>query len=207
MSVSSPALGRRRTPWDVVLGVLVALAGLVVLGNAVLATAFSVLLVGWSALLTGLVLVVAAFVRIRRGGFWSTALGGALLAVLGAFVLANPLVTAVSLTLTAGALFLASGITRIAVAVGRPEGRAVLVVSGVASTLLGAMVLVNLFTASLSLLGILVGVQAVIEGVTMVLLGRVRVIELPTSGPVGVPAPAGAPQEESRRPTGAAPSA
>jgi membrane protein HdeD len=211
--MSSLVLERRRTPWDVVLGVLVAVAGLVVLGNAVVATAVSVLFIGWFALLTGLALVVAAFVRIRRGGFWSTVLGGALLAVLGLFMVANPVVTAVSLTLTAGALFLATGITRIVVAFDQEQGRAVLLVSGIASTLLGGMVLLNLFSASFTLLGVLVGVQALVEGITMVLLGRFRPVPAPgpqgahTADAAAVPAPAPAPSQESRPRTGTTPPA
>ena len=54
---------RRRTGWDVVLGVVLVLAGLFVLGNAVVATFLSVLLLGWIAIGSGVVTLVGAFVR------------------------------------------------------------------------------------------------------------------------------------------------
>jgi hypothetical protein len=85
---------RRRTVWDVVLGILLILAGFFVLGNVVFATALSVLLLGWIALGSGVVLLIQAFFRIRSGEFWFAALGGAVLAVLGLFILRHPVVGA-----------------------------------------------------------------------------------------------------------------
>jgi uncharacterized membrane protein HdeD (DUF308 family) len=168
------AVERRRTGADVVIGVLLVLGGLYILGNAVVATVLSVLLIGWSALIAGVVELVGAVGRIRSGGFWSTALGGVVLAVLGLFILRNPVVGAVSLTLLAGSLFLAIGLTRIAVGFQVPRGRWMLVVSGVISVLLGLSVLLNLVAASLTLLGVLLGVQVVLEGVERLTIGRVR---------------------------------
>lgn len=167
---------RRRTGLDAVLGLALVVSGLFVLGNVVLATAVSVLLLGWTALLSGLVLAVGALLRIRSGGFWSAALGGAVLAVLGLFILRNPLVGAVSLTLVAGSLFLAGGLTRIVAAVQMPGARLVLVVSGLVSVGLGLFVLLNLVTATFSLLGVLLGVQTVLEGLTLLVAGRPRIV-------------------------------
>ncbi len=100
---------------------------------------------------------------------------GGLLTVLGVMFLRNLGAAAVTLTLLAGAFFLAGGIVRI---VGAFENRAYLLpllLSGVASTVLGLIVLFNLFAATLTLLGVLLGVQLLIDGVTMILVGRVRV--------------------------------
>jgi uncharacterized membrane protein HdeD (DUF308 family) len=165
---------RRRTGWDVLLGILLVLAGFYVLGNAVLATAVSVLLLGWVALLSGVVLLVGAFFRIRSGGFWSAALGGGVLAVLGLFILRNPVVGAVTLTLLAGSLFLVAGLTRLIAAAQSPEARGLLIVSGIISVLLGLFVLFNLASATLTLLGVLLGIQTVVEGLTLLIAGRLR---------------------------------
>ncbi|MGJ7441744.1 HdeD family acid-resistance protein [Aquipuribacter sp. MA13-6] len=172
--MSSLTLEQRRTPWDVVLGLVLVLAGLVVLGNTVVATAFSVAVLGWFTLLTGAVLLVSALFRIGKEGFWSVALGGGLLLVLGIVMLRNPTATALTITLVAGSMFLATGLTRIVVAFSHPQGRVVLLFSGLISVALGVMVLFNLVTATLTLLGVLIGVQAVVEGVTIIALGRLR---------------------------------
>lgn len=164
----------RRTTWDVILGVAIIAGGFILLGNVVLATAVSVLLVGWVALLSGVILVAGSLFRIRSGGFWSAALGGAILVVLGLFVLRNPLIGAVSLTLMAGSMFLASGLTRVITASQAKQGRWLLVLSGIISIGLGLWVLFNIVAATLGLLGTLVGIQTLLEGVTLIMVGRLR---------------------------------
>ena len=165
---------RRRTGWDVVLGILLLLAGLFVLGNAVLATIVSVLLLGWIAIGSGVVTLVGAFARRHAGVSWSGALGGAVLVALGVFILRDPLVGAVGLTLLAGSLFLAVGLTRLFAAAQVPEARVLLVVSGVLSVVLGLVVLLNLWTAAPALLGLLLGIQILVEAVTLLIAGRLR---------------------------------
>lgn len=152
---------------------MLVIAGVVILGDTVLATLLSVRFLGWAALIVGLAEIVGAIVRIRAGHFWSTALGGALLAVLGVLILRNTAAAALTLTLAAAALFLASGIVRIAVSIQRPEQRWGLLIGGVVSTILGLIVLFNIVAATFTLLGVLLGVQALVEGITLVLLGRV----------------------------------
>jgi uncharacterized membrane protein HdeD (DUF308 family) len=171
-------LERRRTGWDIILGALLVIVGLIVLGNAALATAVSVYFLGWLALISGVVLFVASLFRIKSGGFWSVALGGAVLAVLGLFILRNPLVGAATLTLLAGSLFLVSGLVRVLVSFQLPSMRWPLIVSGLASMVLGLIVLLNLASATLALLGILLGIQTLLEGLTVMIFGRWRPVEV-----------------------------
>jgi len=164
----------RRTAWDIILGIVLVVAGLFLLGNAVFATAMSVFVIGWTTLFSGVVLLVGSFFRIKSGGFLSAVLGGAILAVIGLFVLRNPVVGAVALTLGAGVTFFVSGLTRMAWAFGAEKGRLLLIISGLISLGLGFYVLFNLSTATLVLLGILLGIQTVLEGISLMLIGRVR---------------------------------
>lgn len=172
--MGTTALERRRTGWDVVFGVLLVIGGVVVLGNAVVATAVSVLLLGWMALFSGMLLLVSALLRIGSEGFWSAALGGAVLAVLGLFLLRNPGVGALTLTLLTGSLFLTSGLVRIFLGAQISEARWPLILSGGISVVLGLLVLFNLATATLTLLGVLLGVQTLLEGLTLIIAGRLR---------------------------------
>src|SRR5450759_2193156 len=75
--------------------------------STALMTVVSVRFLGWAALIVGIAELLSALFRLRAGHFWSTALGGALLAVLGVLILRNTLAAALTLTLAAGALFLA----------------------------------------------------------------------------------------------------
>ncbi|MGY1673682.1 HdeD family acid-resistance protein [Geodermatophilus sp. SYSU D00710] len=178
---------RRRTGGDIAIGVLLVIAGVILLGNVVLATVVSVVLIGWTALISGVVLVVGALFKIREGGSWAVALGGVVLAVLGLFILRNTTVGALTLTLLAGSMFLATGLARVFGGVLVPEARAVLVVSGIISVVLGLWILFNLTTATLTLLGTLLALQTLLEGVTLLAVGRVRPAPARHAAPVGGP--------------------
>lgn len=175
--MATTRMATQRTAWDVILGILVVIAGIVLLGNTVVATAVSVLFLGWMALVAGIVTIIAAFFNRKSGGLWSALLGGAMLVVLGLFILRNPLVGALTLTLLAGALFLTSGITRVIGALQAKESRGLLIASGLISIALGLWVLFNLGTATLTLLGVLIGVQTLIEGLTLIIVGRLRPVD------------------------------
>lgn len=172
--MSQVTIERRRNGADVAIGILFFFAGLYVLGNVVLATAITALFIGWFALLSGLVELIGAFFKIRSGQFWSNALGGAVLAVLGLFVLRNPGIAVLTMTLLAGALFLSTGLTRIFMAAQVPSGRWAFLLSGFLSVALGLVVLLNLAQASFGLLGVLLGTQTLVEGLTMIFVGRLR---------------------------------
>lgn len=173
--MSDMLLERRRTGWDIALGALLVIAGLVILGHATLATTVSILFMGWILLIGGLAALVGSFFRIGKGGFWSAALSGGLLTALGLIFLRNTGAAAVTLTLLAGAIFLTGGIVRMIAAAQEPEYRIPLVFSGAISAILGLIVLFNLFETSFVLLGVLLGVQTLIDGLTMMVIGRWRV--------------------------------
>lgn len=171
---STTTASAKRTAWDVILGIVLVLGGLFLLGNAVFATAISVFVIGWTTMLSGVVLLAASFFRIKTGGFWSAVLGGAILAVIGLFILRNPVVGAVALTLGAGVTFFVSGLTRMAWAFGAESGRLLLILSGLVSLGLGFFVLFNLGAATLTLLGTLLGIQTLLEGLNLMMIGRAR---------------------------------
>jgi uncharacterized membrane protein HdeD (DUF308 family) len=181
-----PVAQRVRSGWDIGLGILLIIGGAVIVGDVALATAISVRLIGWVVLIVGTAMVVGSLRRIRSGGPWSAVLGGVGLAVLGLFILRNPLIGALSLTLLAGSLFLTTGLVRI-FSSGQYQGdRWFVLIIGVVSVGLGLFVLSNLVTASLTLLGLLLGGQTLIEGITLLVAGRVR------PGPAATSAPASA---------------
>jgi uncharacterized membrane protein HdeD (DUF308 family) len=161
-----------RTTWDLVLGGLLVVVGIVVLAHAATATVVSVLFIGWMAFAAGTVAVFVSLFNVGRDGFWTGLLGGGLIAVLGLVMIRNTGAAALTLTLVAGAMFLSTGVVRLAAAFQVEEARVPLVLAGGISTLLGLLILFNLFTASLTLLGVLLGVQLLAEGVAIMAVGR-----------------------------------
>ena len=183
--MTSIVIERRRTGWDIALGVLLILGGFIIMGNAILATVLSVLLIGWITLASGVVAVVGALFRIGKPGFWPVILSGGLLTVLGLAFVRNPGVAVLTLTLLAGIVFLASGISRVVGAFNHAEARGVLLISGIISAAFGLIILFNIFAASLVLLGVFLGVQVVMDGVVLVLSGRVRISATQDRYPTG----------------------
>ncbi len=177
---------RSRTGWDVAIGVLLMLAGAVVIAHASTATTVSVMFLGWLLLAAGLLGLVGAVFLVGQGGFWSAVLGGGLLTVLGVAVLRNTDATALTLTLLAGVVFLVSGVVRLGAAAQEKQYRVPLVLTGAMSAVLGVLVLFNLVTASYLLLGVLIGVQLLVDGLAMALIGRMHIVPATPAGPMAV---------------------
>jgi membrane protein HdeD len=165
-----------RTGWDIVLGLVLVVTGVVVLGDVVIASVISVLFLGWTLLIGGAVGVVLAFFRIGHGGFWIGMLGGVLALVAGLAFVRHPDVALVALSLAIGSIMLVSGIVRLVAAVQHPEMRLMLAVSGVLSLALGLLILYQWPTSALWLIGTLLGVQLIVDGVSLVAVGRPRLV-------------------------------
>lgn len=170
------SIQRRRSGFDIAWGILLLIGGLFVLGDVVLATVVSVLFIGWMALISGVIGVVGSLFLIGKGGgFWSTLLAGALAGVFGLMILRHPELGAASITLMAGIVFLVAGIVRLVAGVQPGPGRWTLVISGIAGIILGVIVLLNPVQATFTLLGVLLGIHLLTDGVTLLLWGRVHV--------------------------------
>lgn len=177
VQMGSVTLERSRSGWDIVFGLLLIVAGIVVMSYAVAATVISVFFLGWLAVIGGVVGLVAGLFRIGKGGFWPAIITGALLLVLGLVILRNPAASAVTLTLIAGTLFLMGGVIRLIAAFQIDQNRWIMMFSGLVSLALGLIVVLNLLEASFVLLGVLLGVQALVDGITLLVLGRWRVVD------------------------------
>jgi uncharacterized membrane protein HdeD (DUF308 family) len=171
-------LERKRTGWDIALGLLSAVLGVVVLGNVALASAVSIVFLGWLALIGGIAIFVAALVQRGPGMWWGVA-GGAVLAVLGFGFLRNPTAGLLTLTLLAGSMFLVGGIFRLFVAFQPGAPRGLLIFSGIVTIVLGLMVLFQFPYSAVWFLGVMLGVQLLVDGLTMAISGRVRVVPSP----------------------------
>jgi uncharacterized membrane protein HdeD (DUF308 family) len=190
--VGSPRLEQRRTAWDIVFGLLLTIAGAVVLAHVALASLVSVLFLGWVLVAGGITLAVTAVVGWRSGHRWDLA-AGALLLVMGVGFLRNPGVGLLALTLLAGSLLLVGGTIRIVAAFQPDAPRAALLINGVITLLLGLMVLNRWPVSALWFLGTVMGVQLILDGVTTALSGRIRVTRpAPEDVPIVQPRGSGA---------------
>ena len=187
MSASAElTLERRRTGWDVFFGILAVIAGFIVLGHVALAGVISVLFTGWMLLIGGVVLVVSAIVNWsdapRRWGLAS----GALIGILGFAFVSNPGIGLLSLTLLAGSLLFVGGILRLVLAFqpGMPKG--LMIFSGIITRALTLLIPPEWPASALWFLGTVLGIELIIDGITMALTGRLRLTEVARAAPSGV---------------------
>lgn len=157
----------------VLLGLLSILLGVLVLGNVAMATLAVTTMTGATLLIIGLVQFFAGF---NVEGWSSRALSllvGVLFAFLGWSFLANPLEGMISLTSLIVILLVVSGIVRLYFSMdlrGTPFFVPMLV-SGVVSVALAIYILSNFAAATMSLLGILLGVEMLSNGLGLLVLG------------------------------------
>ena len=157
------------------LGVLLVIGAFIALANPFAASLAVTTLVGFFFLIGGAIqawLAVAA--RADRHRMWHGVIG-ALGIVAGISLLANPLGGLISLTLLLGIVFLATGAARLVLAFRLRESRSFwfLLLSGAVSVLLGILIFGNFAAAATTLLGVLLGIQLLADGVALIALGIV----------------------------------
>jgi len=109
---------------------------------------------------------------------------------LGLSFVRNPGVGLLTLTLLTGALLLVGGVLRLVSAFqpGAPRGLSIL--SGVVTLVLGLMLFSTWPVSALWFLGTLVGVELIVDGITMAISGRLRpVIDEPIRPTAAEPTP------------------
>jgi uncharacterized membrane protein HdeD (DUF308 family) len=149
----------------VLLGIVMILGGIFVLGDIALATLFSTLFIGFTAIVVGAFEVIHAFWTKGWGGFvWQLVLG-ILYIIFGWMVVRQPVSGALILTFAFGLAFLASGVVRIVVAFRHwSEGGWLMLISGLFGVLAGLVILTGWPATSLWVLGLLLGVDLISHG-------------------------------------------
>ncbi|QLQ20537.1 MAG: DUF308 domain-containing protein [Exiguobacterium profundum] len=150
-----------------IVSVLSIIGGIYALLNPVPATLVATVLTGWFFLLYAVVHIVAVFQAEGWGGRLWSILIAVLAFIVGIEVLVNPLENVLTLTLMVAILFLASGIAKIVVSFqlkGTPMLWPVLL-SGVASVILGFIILTNFPVSAAVALGFLLGVELLSSGI------------------------------------------
>jgi uncharacterized membrane protein HdeD (DUF308 family) len=170
MTSSGVAPLRAKWGWILALGIVYLITGIIALGSVVMATAASVFVVGIMMVIAGVAEVINAFQIKTWGSFLLWILLGALYIIAGFVTFQNPLLAAVILTLILGVTLVASGIMRIILAFNMREGSAWVwvVISGLVTLLLGGVILAHWPVSSLYVLGIFLGVDLVIAGVSWI---------------------------------------
>jgi uncharacterized membrane protein HdeD (DUF308 family) len=164
---------RAKSGWIIGLGVVYSIAGFIALGSVAMATVATVFIVGIMMLLAGVAEIISAFQVKSWGKFVLWILLGILYVVAGFATFENPLLAAAILTLVLGVALIVSGIMRIVLAFGMKQGMPWMwiVLSGVITFLLGAIILAHWPVSSVYVLGLFLGIDLVFAGAGWIGLG------------------------------------
>jgi uncharacterized membrane protein HdeD (DUF308 family) len=147
------------------LGVVLIAAGVIVLGDVVLATFISTVLIGAVAVAGGLFEIVYAWSTKGRNGYVAPILLGLLYIGLGIALISQPITSAVILTFPFGLVLMVSGLVRIYLGIGYwADNGWLLLVSGIIGVLAGLVILTGWPTTGLWLIGTLLGIDLLAHG-------------------------------------------
>ena len=163
---------RHASTLSILWGVLLIVFCVVAIGLPLLAAVAVSALVAWLIVLAGVVHLVLAF-RVHGAGnmIWKLLVGIAYLCF-GVYVLLHPILAVASLTLLLAALFVIEGVLDIILYVKmRPlHGSSWMLLDGIVSLLLGAMIYLQWPSSSGWAIGTLVGISLIFSGVARVMM-------------------------------------
>lgn len=158
--------------WLALLAVISLVGGVLALFNPFAATLAATLMAGWAFAILGVIQLVQAFQVRGWGGFVWSLLFGVLTLVVGISLIFNPLAGMVSLTLLVAVLFLIMGAIKLMYGFSlRPlSGWGWVLASGILSLALGIMILADFPYSATAVLGILLGIELLSNGVLFLLV-------------------------------------
>lgn len=169
---SSPNLATTSWWGALLLGVVFVAAGLFILGDVVLATVISAIVIGLLLLVASASEVIHAFSAPHWSGFALRLLVGALYGICGVALIGDPLVASVLLTFVFALALIVSGVVRIfqSFQYWRWSG-SLLLLSGVIGIIAGFVILAKWPVSGLWVLGTLVGIDLLLHGAWWIALG------------------------------------
>jgi uncharacterized membrane protein HdeD (DUF308 family) len=163
--------GLQRT-WKALMaiGVLAILIGCVAILVPAVASVATAIFIGWILIIAGAFLVAGAFMANSVGSVLLRLVWALLTVVVGIFLIVEPDSGTLTLTLILGLYFLFMGITRIAVAFAArgQQGAGLVGLSGFCGLLIGILVLVKFPSSADWAIGLLVGIDLIFAGWTLV---------------------------------------
>lgn len=158
--------------WTLLLGLLMIAAGVLALINPFPASLAVTIFAGWSFIILGILQIISGIRDTSGGTRILLVIIGAIMVWIGWEVLGNPIGGLLALTIAVAISFVASGVAKIILGfqlTGSGFGIWV-ILSGALSLALGVLFLSNILGAAPWLLGVLLGVELISDGVTAIAL-------------------------------------
>jgi uncharacterized membrane protein HdeD (DUF308 family) len=153
-------------------GILLVILGFAAMIVPPLASLAVTIFLGWMFLISGIAGLALTFWTRQLPGFWWSLISAALAIGAGIILLAQPVQGTLTLTIVVGAYFLAEGVTTIMYALEHRrellERWSWLLVAGIMDLLIAAIIIVGLPGSALWVLGLLVGINLVFGGASLI---------------------------------------
>ena len=160
---------RKNWGWFVALGLLMVILGGIAIGYPLASTVAISLILGWVLLIAGIVQIIHAFTARKWSAFGLFLLTGLLYMVVGIVMFRNPIVSIVTLTLLLAVLFIVEGLAKFFMSLdmrGTPNWGWIMF-NGIISLILGILILSGWPATSAWVLGLLVGIDLIVGGMTI----------------------------------------
>ncbi|MEA5451529.1 DUF308 domain-containing protein [Leptolyngbya sp. CCNP1308] len=161
---------KKSTSWVIFLSVALIVLGILAIISPMVASAFFTAMMGWIALISGILMVIQSFRSHPVRGFWLNLIVGLLYAISGLYILLNLGAALLALTLAFGILFIVEGIYTIIMGITQKVGRSMswlVVLNGVVTLILGIMVINRWPVSALWLIGLYVGISLLLTGISL----------------------------------------
>jgi len=151
---------------QLMLGIALLIAGVVAISMPFMITVSIQLVLGWLLVIIGFIQLIMSFWAIKQGRFLLTIGTGGLFIILGLLLIYNPYATIIAATSLIGIFFLIEGILKVVISTELkpdPSWRWIMF-GGIISIIFAFMILLNVLTSSLFVIGLLIGVNALFSG-------------------------------------------
>jgi uncharacterized membrane protein HdeD (DUF308 family) len=163
---------KRYSTWYLLEGVLLVVAGMVALIWPYVASVALIFLLGWILIISGVLQGIGLIGAKDVPHFWLQLVSAVLAILIGILLLRNPDAGLLIMTVLLIVYFFVEGISKVIFAMNiRPfTGWLWVLLSGIIGILLGAYLWANMPVASEWVLGVLLGIQLIVEGVALAYL-------------------------------------
>ena len=154
-------------------GALSLLGGIIALLNPLEATLTAELLTGYLFIAIGVLMLLSIFADDSWGSRLLSLVLGVAILVIGVNLVSNPLQGVLQLTVVVALLMLFIGVLRIVFAFRMPTAglKAMLILAGIVSLVLGGMILSSFPFSAAVVLGILLAIELISNGISLIVLG------------------------------------
>jgi uncharacterized membrane protein HdeD (DUF308 family) len=171
-SETSLGLGRKASGWSMVWGILMIICGVLAIALPLASSIGIVILLAWLILFAGVSHLIFAFQTHTVGGVLWQVLLAVVYGVAGVYMLINPLLGVLSLTLVLAVFLFFEGILEIAlyVRIRRVRYAGWILFDGIITLILGILIWGQWPSSSVWVIGTLVGISLIFSGISRCML-------------------------------------